>query len=388
MSLPVPEYNRLTSGVNPLSRERAELNAAGDGTGVTVASRFGTLERAQKVFPHVMSPDDTIDWAALQSAIDAGSCYIPDTSHRYVINRRLRLTGGKRIVGNGGRRCAKRSPGIYAHPTLSDAMIASSGDHNSVEGIYIEGNRNIETRGLQHFKGSNDNLLTVRDCCFILFGCEAIRIEGGLQHQISDTFGKDALQNPRYLKEPRGAIDIAGQDHSITSCEFACRSNANTGNTASMLLRCGRSKLFDVLGEVSEMGIYLHWDSNNCRLFAVRSDLNQKQGFLVDGPRHSFFGCESVFSSMEESGKHPGALVMSNENYFSGFVSSTGKGRAVHSVSIKDVAAKRGPNRYRDTQKHALDGGLYDLTEAHPVTRRRVELELTVNQPDRPITEF
>ena len=65
MSLPVPEYNRLTSGVNPLSRERAELNAAGDGTGVTVASRFGTLERAQKVFPHVMSPDDTIDWAAL-----------------------------------------------------------------------------------------------------------------------------------------------------------------------------------------------------------------------------------------------------------------------------------------------------------------------------------
>lgn len=70
-----------------------DFGAIGDGTLHTLSERFSTLAAAQAVYPHVTALTDSIDWAAIQAAINSGVKNIRFTQNEYVTNKTL---GGTR----------------------------------------------------------------------------------------------------------------------------------------------------------------------------------------------------------------------------------------------------------------------------------------------------
>lgn len=71
-----------------------KYGAIGDGATHPLSQRFGTLAAAQAIYPHAVALTDEIDWAALQSAINAasvrgGRVHIVPPPGKYLINRPL-----------------------------------------------------------------------------------------------------------------------------------------------------------------------------------------------------------------------------------------------------------------------------------------------------------
>ncbi|HGT5939625.1 TPA: hypothetical protein ACM39W_004251 [Escherichia coli] len=80
------------------------FGAIGDGTFHALSERFATLADAQIVYPHATSLSQSIDWAAMQSALNSGYHTLDTSNGNYVVNSNL--TGNKSLhwIGGSGKK--------------------------------------------------------------------------------------------------------------------------------------------------------------------------------------------------------------------------------------------------------------------------------------------
>lgn len=90
----------LTSAVDSIKTVEA-LGAIGDGTWHPLSELFSTLAEAQAVYPHAADLNQSIDWAALQAAANAGGTWrMPG---RYNVTNPITVTkNGTRFIGLQG----------------------------------------------------------------------------------------------------------------------------------------------------------------------------------------------------------------------------------------------------------------------------------------------
>jgi hypothetical protein len=71
-------------------------------------------------------------------------------------------------------------------------------------------------------------------------------------------------------------------------------------------------------GHLSQTGVYFGPTSQQGRISACRADLNQGEGFVVNGSGHQFEACASHANSMDSIGGYSGWLIPGAGNQFSG----------------------------------------------------------------------
>ena len=261
---------------------------------------------------------------------------------------------------------AKRSPQIIASKGFVGDMVKSTGNNNLFAGLLVDGRKNKTTRGLHHFAGKEDNLLTIEDCHFRNFGREAVLIEGGIQHSIRDVFARNSLLSDDYLTKRRGTLDIGGMDHFVQNVECAARRGTKSGNSAAIIFRCGVSWIGPgVLGEVSDLGIVVARSASNNDFIGCRSDLSQTHGWKVEGPQNRFVSCGAYRNSLSGSKKYPGFLIDSNLNNLVACYSASVGGQPVHSCTVEDTASASGPNRYIGVNKSAIEPTTFNFSQSH-----------------------
>lgn len=104
----------VTRAAQDKMRERKTVNdfgAIGDGTLHTVAEwigagkRFANLAALQVVYPHVTATTDSLDWAAIQAALNSITGYFGTVvlvqDAQYVTNKSIVALRGRNIVGDG-----------------------------------------------------------------------------------------------------------------------------------------------------------------------------------------------------------------------------------------------------------------------------------------------
>ncbi|MCF3954867.1 hypothetical protein L2D71_29785 [Pseudomonas aeruginosa] len=78
-----------------------DYGAIADGAYHPLSERFATLAEAQAVYPHATALTDSIDWAAAQAALNAGTPRVHFPGYRYVLNQDLSRTTSVILVGDG-----------------------------------------------------------------------------------------------------------------------------------------------------------------------------------------------------------------------------------------------------------------------------------------------
>ncbi|HCL3567100.1 TPA: hypothetical protein N2A92_003113 [Pseudomonas aeruginosa] len=78
-----------------------DYGAIADGAYHPLSERFATLEDAQAVYPFVTSLSQSIDWAAAQAALNAGTPRVHFPGYRYVLNEDLSRTTSVILAGDG-----------------------------------------------------------------------------------------------------------------------------------------------------------------------------------------------------------------------------------------------------------------------------------------------
>jgi len=77
------------------------FGAIGDGQSHPLAERFDSLEQAQWCFPHAQDLNEEIDWAAIQTAINAEQSIFVPPGEYLLGNNSLTIDGAKHLVGVG-----------------------------------------------------------------------------------------------------------------------------------------------------------------------------------------------------------------------------------------------------------------------------------------------
>ncbi|MGC5620419.1 hypothetical protein [Enterococcus faecalis] len=91
-----------------------DFGAIGDGLYHPLSERFGTLSAAQLVYPFVTSLEQSIDWAAIQAALNAAvmaPCHLHFEGSTYLTTDTLIWKGGAFLRGVPGRTRIKLAPG-------------------------------------------------------------------------------------------------------------------------------------------------------------------------------------------------------------------------------------------------------------------------------------
>lgn len=77
-----------------------QFGAIGDGTLHFLSEKFSSLAEAQAVYPHATSLSQSIDWAAIQSALNSGSSTIDFRGGVYIANSNLNGTNSVSLIGD------------------------------------------------------------------------------------------------------------------------------------------------------------------------------------------------------------------------------------------------------------------------------------------------
>lgn len=93
------ELSVLTKAIRFVTPQ--QFGAIADGTSHPLSEFFATLAEAQAVYPHATALTDQIDWAAFQSALNAGVPAVYTPGGHYVFNRGNTRTSDIRLFGDG-----------------------------------------------------------------------------------------------------------------------------------------------------------------------------------------------------------------------------------------------------------------------------------------------
>jgi hypothetical protein len=182
-----------------------DFGAVGDGSSHPLSAYYGTLAAAKAVYPHAVSLNDEIDWAAIQAAqnsVPVRTCRMSIPYGVYIVNRPLRFFTEDVIEGN---RATIRASSSFAFQNNDTAML-------------VVENENGPSR---YAVSTQYKRIFVRD--LILDGANVSGANGMLA----------ALQQPSYLRSVRFR-DFPGYGLALATSQ-----NANFKDT--MFTGCGRS---------------------------------------------------------------------------------------------------------------------------------------------------
>lgn len=81
-----------------------QFGAIGDGTLHPLSERFSTIADAQIVYPHATSLSQSIDWAAMQSALNSSYHTLDTSNGNYVVNSNLTRSESLHWIGGSGKK--------------------------------------------------------------------------------------------------------------------------------------------------------------------------------------------------------------------------------------------------------------------------------------------
>jgi len=226
-------------------------------------------------------------------------------------------------------------------------------------------------------------------CDFQEFSDEGLILaQGGLVHHLEYIFADNCLRSARH--STTGTLRVEAHDCTLYNVEIAGGFGTRLGQTSSgdehswcIYVTGSNTFMTNCVAEVGHGGIYFAADSQQNRVQNTRSDLNSRQGWLIEGSRSQFSNCialncglagrkdgtawpgwsvaaarHNTFSNcrhhhesydgyvtygFEETGEEPGKQGNEASN---NFIGCTSLGHQVAPFSTKTAGPLHGPNRH------------------------------------------
>lgn len=221
----------------------AAFGAIGDGSLHLLSERYSTLADAQAVYPHATSLNQSIDWAALQSAIKwSASSKLPVSCPKsYVINSTLVIdTGGVKIVGLG-RTWSQGS--TISTPGTFNANMFNITANCSISGMKLQGTANSSFTSNTIVAVSNTNSVRLTDVFF----------ENGYRHiLLTDTSFYISMESCEFFGSLYTSIETASTTYSGVDLIMShCRFLGNNGDHVILFNGLGSAIISDIQASVN-----------------------------------------------------------------------------------------------------------------------------------------
>jgi hypothetical protein len=171
----------------------------------------------------------------------------------------------------------------------------------AIHGLVIQGHQYEDTHHIGGVRLQEAYNFRISNCVIHQVSEPAVRLDAGLSLYLDDNwFIRDT--SAITLTEPTGTLHVVGTDHYIRATQC---NGGHPGRTtvvypdvfyrAGAYFNCRTSWIYDLNGELSDVGIYLDEDSGANRFIGTRADVNAGHGWYVKSiGLNQFVGCSAM----------------------------------------------------------------------------------------------